>query len=341
MKNKVIYIILGLFLIAGFFGFQYYQKIFAPAVTKDATIFIKSNSQMDDLTNSIKEYVTNADDFSWVSDKKKFKTPKAGKYLIKKGMNMNELVNLLRSGNQTPIKVSFNNQNTIEKLAGRIAEQIEADSISLLNAFTDASFLNKNDFTEKSVLGMFIPNQYQVYWNTSAEKFRDKMLKEYNRFWTKSRLAKASKLGLTEDQVITLASIVQKETAQPSERPTVAGLYLNRYKINMPLQADPTLIYCIKEIKGQDIVIKRVLNKDKEIDSPYNTYKYAGLPPSLIAMPDISSIDAVLNPEKHNYYYMCANIDKIGYHEFAKSLEQHNRNAAKYQRWLNKQGIKR
>ena len=167
------------------------------------------------------------------------------------------------------------------------------------------------------------------------------MLGEFNQFWNKSRLLKAKKINLTKNEVITLASIVQKETVKKSERPIVAGLYLNRLKKEWPLQADPTIIYSIKQKKGQNYVVKRVLLVDLEIDSPYNTYQRKGLPPSLISMPDITSIDAVLNAEKHNYYYMCANIEKLGFHSFAKTLSQHNRNANKYHRWLNKQGINR
>lgn len=341
MKNKIIYILISLVAIIGFVGFNFYQKIFGKAINKDAEIYIKSNSDISDLEDLIKDYVTNVDDFLWVANKKKFTKPKAGMYRLKSGMTMNELVNLLRSGNQTPIKVTFNNQDRLDKLAGRIAQQLEADSLAILNVIKDPGFLKEHGFNEKSVLGMFIPNQYEFYWNTSPQRFRDKMLINYKKFWNASRLAKAKKIGLSKQQVSTLASIVQKETAQPSERPIVAGLYLNRYKDNWPLQADPTVIYSIKEKKGQDIVIKRVLNKDLEIDSPYNTYKHIGLPPTLIAMPDISSIDAVLNYTKHNYYYMCASTDKIGFHDFASSLLQHNRNAAKYQRWISQQGIKR
>ncbi|MFY7672449.1 endolytic transglycosylase MltG [Tenacibaculum sp. MEBiC06402] len=343
MKNKIIIILGILLLIFGAVGFYFYNKIFSTAVHKEASIFIKSNSNMDDLKVSLEGIVDNYEDFLWVADLKKFNKPKGGMYVVKKGMNMNDLVNLFRSGNQTAVKVTFNNQDTLEKLAGRIAQQIEADSISLLNAFKDTKFLQENDFTEKSVLGMYIPNQYEVYWNTSPERFRNKMLQQYNKFWNKSRLEKASKLGLTEDQVITLASIVQKETAQISERPKVAGLYLNRYKNNWPLEADPTIIYALKEVNGQDFIVKRVLFRDIENTkkSPYNTYKNIGLPPSPISMPDISSIEAVLNPEKHDYYFMCASVDNIGFHEFAKTLAQHNRNAVKYQRWINNQGIKR
>jgi UPF0755 protein len=256
-------------------------------------------------------------------------------------MSNNDIVNLLRSGNQTPIKVSFNNQDTLEKLAGRIAQQLEIDSISLLNSFLNKEFLSKNNLTEKSVLQIFIPNSYQFYWTTSAENFRNKIFKEYNRFWNKSRTKKAKALNLSKSEVITLASIVQKETAKKEERPIVAGLYLNRLKKGWPLQADPTIIYCIKQNKGQDYVVKRVLTADLKIKSPYNTYKNKGLPPTLIAMPDISAIDGVLNAQKHNYFYMCANVDKLGYHAFAKSLSQHNRNAVKYHRWMNKQRVHR
>ncbi|UTD13958.1 endolytic transglycosylase MltG [Tenacibaculum mesophilum] len=333
--------IAAIFLIGGIIGFNYYQKIFGKAVTKDGAIYIGSKASFIDVKKQLSEFVKHPENFVWVAEKKKFTQPKGGKYLLKKGMNMNDVVNLLRSGNQTPIILSFNNQDTLEKLAGRIAEQIEADSISLLQAMQDPSFLATNKFTEKSALGMYIPNSYEFYWNTSAEKFRDKMLREYNRFWTSARLEKAKKLNLSKEEVITLASIVQKETAKKIERPVVAGLYLNRLRDNWPLQADPTVIYAIKEVKGQDFVVKRVLNKDLVIDSPYNTYKNTGLPPTLIAMPDISSIDAVLNHQKHNYYYMCASVDKIGFHEFANSLAQHNRNAVKYQQWINQQGIKR
>jgi UPF0755 protein len=256
-------------------------------------------------------------------------------------MSNNDLVNMLRSGNQTPTTVSFNNQDTLEKFAGRIAEQLEVDSISILNSFADKKFLKENDFTNKTAFQICIPNSYQFYWTVSADNLRDRLLSEYNKFWTSGRTQKAKALKMTKNEVFTLASIVHKETAKKVERPIVAGLYLNRLKDGWPLQADPTVIYAIKEAKGQDFVVKRVLKVDLEIDSPYNTYKNRGLPPSQIAMPDISAVDAVLNAQNHKYYYMCASIDKMGYHEFAKTLSQHNRNAVKYQNWLNKNGVNR
>ncbi|MEL6917645.1 MAG: endolytic transglycosylase MltG, partial [Bacteroidota bacterium] len=203
-------------------------------------------------------------------------------------------------------------------------------------------FLSANDFDEATKLAMYLPNSYELFWNTSAEKFRDRMLTEYNRFWTDDRLKKAKSLGLSRKEVITLASVVHKETAKVDERPRVAGVYLNRLKKGILLQADPTVIYALKLHSGDfDKVIKRVLYKDLELDSPYNTYKYSGLPPGPIAMPDISAIDAVLNAENHDYYYFVANVENFGYHKFAKTLAQHNRNKAQYVRWINAQNINR
>ncbi|MGJ8760520.1 MAG: endolytic transglycosylase MltG [Polaribacter sp.] len=342
MGKKFIYAVIAtVIFISGVIGYQYYQKIFGKSITKDTELFIYSSDSLSDVKEKISAFSKNTNTFLLVAAKKNLSKPKPGRYILKEGMSNNELVNLLRSGNQTPIKLSFNNQDTLEKLAGRIAEQLEADSISLLNSFKDKDFLSKNNLTEKSVLQIFVPNSYQFYWTTSAENFRDKIFVEYNRFWNKSRLQKAKVLELSKEEVITLASIVQKETAKNIERPTVAGLYLNRLKKGWPLQADPTIIYSVKELKGQDYVVKRVLTADLEINSPYNTYKNKGLPPTLISMPDISSIDGVLNAEKHDYFYMCANVDKLGYHAFAKTLSQHNRNAAKYHQWMNKQSINR
>ena len=337
----MIYILAAILLIEAIIGYNYYQKIFGKAITKELVLFVTNSDSLLDIQKEIKDFSINPDSFLWVAAKKNISNAKPGRYLLKKGMSNNEVVNMLRSGRQTPFKLSFNNQDTLEKFAGRIAAQVEADSISLLNSFSDKQFLSRNNLTNKSILQIFIPNTYEFYWTVSPEKFRAKMLDSYKIFWNKNRLQKAKKLNLTKEEVITLASIVQKETAKNSERPIVAGLYLNRLRKGWALQADPTIIYCVKENKGQDYVVKRVLTIDLEIESPYNTYKYRGLPPTLIAMPDISSIDAVLNAEKHNYMYMCANVEKLGYHAFAKSLIQHNRNANKYHQWMNKKRINR
>lgn len=341
MRKKILYILSFFSILVIILGYNYYQKIFGKSITKDTILYVNTTDSLVDVKDKISNFSKNPNTFLWVAAKKSVSKPKEGRYILKKGMSNNDLVNMLRSGWQTPLKLSFNNQNTLEKFAGRIGQQLATDSIALLTAFTDENFLSKNNLTQKSVLQIFIPNTYEIYWTISAETFRDKMFTEYKRFWNTNRLQKAKSLGLTKNEVITLASIVHKETAKKTERPVVAGLYLNRLKKGIPLQADPTIIYCVKQVKGQDYVVKRVLHVDLEINSPYNTYKNRGLPPTLIAMPDISAIDAVLNPAKHNYYYMCADVNNIGYHKFAKTLNQHNRNAAQYQRWLNKQRINR
>lgn len=337
-------VLLGL-IAAAFFANFVYGAMFKPNTAFDnekAFIYIPSNAKYQDVRELLNPLLKDLDKFDALATRKKYTINiKAGRYVIEKNMSNNDIINSIRSNN-IPVKVSFNNQETLANLSGRIASQIEADSLSLLNAFNDEGFLKKYNFNKQTILGMFVPNSYEFFWNTSAEKFRDRMIKEYDKFWNESRLKKAKALGLTEDKVIALASIVQKETAKVDERPRVAGVYLNRLKKGMPLQADPTVIYAIKEQKGDfDTVIKRVLYKDLEIDSPYNTYKYPGIPPGPIAMPDISSIDAVLNAENHDYYYFVANVKNFGYHKFAKTLSQHNRNRQEYVRWINQQGINR
>lgn len=341
--KKIILIILLVAVVAGsYIGYSYYNKIYSRNITEDGFVYIPTNATYEEAANLVTPFLKDSESFTWVAEQKNYPNKiKAGKYQVTKGMSNNELIDVLRSGKQTPVKLSFNNQDTLEKLAGRIAVQIEADSISVLNAITNPNFLQKNKLTKANVLGIFVPNSYEFFWNTSAEKFRDRFIKEFNTFWNETRSAKAKKLNLTKHEVMTLASIVHKETVQPSERPVVAGLYLNRLRDGWPLGADPTIIFVLKQKLGQDTVIKRVLNEDLKITSPYNTYLNRGIPPALIAMPDISAIDAVLQDKRHDYYYMCASVTKLGYHEFAKTLAQHNRNAAKYHQWVSKQGINR
>lgn len=342
LKKLFLLIFILLIIVGGVLGFNFYNKIYKPNTTQEGFLYIPTNSDFSEVENLVRPFLKRVKPFVWVANRKNYPNIiKPGKYHIEKGMNNNELVNLLRSGKQTTVKLSFNNQDTFEKLAGRISEQIEADSISLLNAFNNVDFITNAGFNKNNSISMYVPNSYEFYWNTSAEGFRKKMLNESIKFWTKDRVQKAANLKLSQTEVITLASIVQKETSNIAERPKVAGLYLNRLQDKWPLQADPTIIFALKQQLGNDVVIKRVLTKDLQIDSPYNTYKNAGLPPGPIAMPDISSIDAVLNAEKHNYFYMCASITTMGQHEFAKTLSQHNRNALKYQRWLSKQGVNR
>ena len=343
--GRVVKIILIFFIvaisIAGIKAIDIYRKAFAANVivkgSKEIHFFIHTNttyeSIFEELTN--KELLKNSNSFDWTAKRKNYPNRiKPGRYLIKNRMSNNDLVNMLRSGNQNVVELTFNNVNTIENLSERIAEQLEFTSADLMLLLSDTTVLHSNGFSAYTIPAMFIPNTYEIYWNTKPEGFVERMHKEYQLFWTKSRKAKAQKLGLTQEEVITLASIVNKEVRFDNEKKTVAGLYINRLNKGIRLQADPTLIFAMG-----DFSIRRVLNKHKKLDSPYNTYKYAGLPPGPICIPDIASIDAVLNHEKHSYIYMCAKPDFSGYHNFAKTLKAHNKNAEAYRRELNKRRI--
>ena len=343
LKKILLAIVLLGLVVASYFAYFVYSAMFKPNTAfnnASAYIYVPTNATYDDVRQQLVPLLKDIDKFDALAKQKKYVSNiKAGRFIIKKGMNNNDIINSIRSHN-IPIKISFNNQETIEKLAGRIATQIEADSLSLVHAMLDESFLKKNNFNKATALGMYIPNSYEFFWNTSAEQFRTRMLNEYKRFWNETRLKKAEAIGLKPSQVIALASIVYEESKKTDEQPIIAGVYLNRLKVGMPLQADPTVKFAAYQLpKYKNTVIRRVLNIQKDIDSPYNTYKYAGLPPGLIAMPDISAIDAVLNYEKHSYYYFAADANNLGYHKFAKSLSQHNKNARAYQRYLSSQGI--
>ena len=344
-KKIILAIALIGLLFAAYFAYFVYGAMFKPNTTfneSQVTITIPTGTNYTALRQLLDPYLEDMDKFDALAKRKKYaQNIKAGRYTIKKGMSNNDIINSIRSGNK-PIKIAFNNQETLEKLAGRIASQIEADSVSLLRAFTDEAFLKQHKFSKATALSIYIPNSYEFFWNTSAEGFRDKMLKEYNRFWNADRIAKAKKIGLSPDEVMTLASIVHEESKERTEQPRIAGVYMNRLRIGMALQADPTLRFAAYQLpKYKNTIIKRVLNVHKEIKSPYNTYKNAGLPPGPIAMPDITAIDAVLNFETHKYLYFAADAKRFGFHKFAKSLSQHNNNAREYQRYLNNQGIRR
>ena len=324
--------------------YELYSRVYQPNIVlndnSEKYIYIPSNSEFPDVVKVLLEngLLINANSFEWLAKQKKYDTNiKSGRYRINRALNNNDLINLLRSGKQTPIKVTFNNLRNIEQLAGRIASQIEADSLSIINYITDSIFLDKLKLNTENVACLFIPNTYEFYWNTSVEGFVNRMIKEYSNFWNSSRSKKATKIKLNYYQVAVLASIVEKEQSiKRDERPEIAGLYLNRLKKQMKLESDPTLIFAIG-----DFTIKRVLNKDKKVKSPYNTYKNKGLPPGPICIPSINAIDAVLNASEHKYIFMCAKEDFTGYHNFAKTYSKHLINARKYQKALNKRKIMR
>lgn len=327
------------------FTYHIYQVIFSENTSfeeQTVAVYVPTDAGYPEVREILAPLVEDIEGFEMVAEKKGYvNNIKAGKFLLRKGMSNNDIVNALRSQNQ-PVAVVFNNQERLEDLAGRISTQIEADSASLVEVMKDSVFLLENNFTGRNALGMYIPNKYEFFWNTSAEEFRSRMMEENTRFWNEERIARAEEIGLSPQEVMVVASIVQKETAKVDERPKVAGVYMNRIKNGWKLDADPTVIYAIKDSsKNFDTIIKRVLYKDLTLDSPYNTYKYRELPPGPIGMPDISSIDAVLNYEDHDYFYFVADVENFGYHKFARTLAQHNANKRAYVQWINKKGINR
>ncbi|MDD2243927.1 MAG: endolytic transglycosylase MltG [Dysgonamonadaceae bacterium] len=305
--------------------------------TESVYIYIDSRKNFDDLLNQLKEKANLSSDktFRLFADKMNYKNNmRTGRYELKKGESTIDFIRKLRSGNQSPINITFNNIRTKEDLSGRIATQLMIDSTELLSTLNDSAKVATLGFNSSTIVSMFIPNTYEVYWDTSIDKMLKRMKKEYDGFWNDERKAKAKKIGLTQTEVSTLASIVEEECTYSDEYPVVAGLYLNRIKKNIPLQADPTVKFAVG-----DFTLKRILFKHLEIDSPYNTYKSSGLPPGPIRIPSIKSIDGTLNAQNNNYLYMCAKEDLSGRHNFATNLSEHNANASRYQRALNERRI--
>lgn len=328
--------------IAAIFGWQYYKKIYhnnlQGSVGQEHELFIRTGADYAQVLDALTDgKVINADNFDWVARQMSLSEHiKPGRYLLTTPMSNYDIVALLRSGRQTPVKLTTRKARNKEDIAGWISTKIEADSMGLLMLMNDNEKLSELGFNDQNLLALFIPNTYEVYWNTGPHKFLDRMKKEYDAFWTEARRNKAAALGLTPLKVSILASIVEEESEIKAERSTIAGLYLNRLNQNMKLQADPTVKFAT-----QNFGARRVLYTDLEYDSPYNTYVYAGLPPGPICTPSIDAIEAVLNAEKHDYLYMCAKPDNQIGHVFAKTLDQHNENARKYRKWLNNVGIYR
>lgn len=348
MKKKptILYILLIFVVVitlAGLKAFDFYRKIYMPNVfmpnSDKYSLYIKTGAILDDVYKTLEQdsVLLRPKSFLWVAHRKNYENHVyPGHYILEKGLNNNELINKLRAGHQTPVKVIFNNVRTIYDLAGKVSPQIEADSAELVAVLQNEQFIAKFNLDSYKVTSIFLPNTYELYWNTTAEKFVERMHTEFNRFWTDSRKAKADEIGLSVHEVITLASIVDQETSKNEELARIAGVYINRLHKRIRLGADPTVKFAVG-----DFTIKRVLNEHLEVDSPYNTYKHYGLPPGPISIPSIQAIEAVLNYEKHSYLYFCAREDFSGYHNFAKTLSQHNENARKYRRALNKMRIYR
>jgi UPF0755 protein len=304
---------------------------------KKIALFIPEGSSYSQAIDSIKAHIhiRHSKTFRWIADKKKYpQLVKPGLYIIESDMSYTALINLLRSGRQSPVNVTFNNIRTLNDLAGKIGRQINADSAQIISFLSDPDNYSGDGFTRENVIAVFIPNTYQFFWNTSAEGLYTRMLREYNKFWNDERKARAKSENLTQIEVAILASIIDDEVAKADEKSRIAGVYLNRLRRGIPLQACPTIRFALN-----DFTITRVLTKHLTIDSPYNTYKHNGFPPGPIGCPTIEGIDAVLNAEKHDYLYFAAKADFSGYHNFSRTLAEHNRYAALYQKELNKRKI--
>jgi UPF0755 protein len=344
MTRKILVFLSALIIVGGLVvGLLFRQWIWGPNIKtglEDYEFYVPTGSSAADVFEKLKEgqWLENERSYTWVAKAMQYDKEKVppGKYTLKAGMSNRTLVSKLRAGQQTPVNITFNNVRYKEELAGMIAQYIEEDSISIVKLLQDPEICAQRGLDTNNIMTLFIPNTYEFYWNTNAIQLIRRMEKEHARFWAaENRLEKAKKLGLEEDEVFTLASIVEKETLFNSEKPRVAGVYLNRLKKGMLLQADPTVVYAVG-----DFTIRRVLNKHLEVDSPYNTYKNLGLPPGPICMPDIGTIDAVLNAEDHDYIFFCAKPESNGKHAFAKTLRGHLKNARIYQDWLRARKIR-
>ncbi len=305
----------------------------------EVRIYVPTGSSYDDLKDTLRSagVLRSERNFIITSRLKSFgRAVKPGSFIIEPGMSNNNIVNMLRSGQQAPVNVTFNNIRTLGELAGKIGGQIEADSSTLLAFLADENNYRADGFDRRTVISVFIPDTYQLYWSVDATAFYRRMLKEYRTFWNEDRKAAAEALDLTPAEVSVLASIVDEEASKADEKPRIAGVYINRLRQGIPLQADPTVKYAVN-----DFTLRRILNRHLDVDSPYNTYKFRGLPPGPIRCPSRSGLEAVLNAEKHEYIYFVARHDASGYHHFSRTLAEHNRYAAAYRRELNRRGIYR
>lgn len=339
MWKKTAIVLVAFFLTAGGISvFIAYQALYRPHVIlkgkKSDYFYIRTGWKMEDVLNALYEnnYVSDRGLFEWLSERKNLsKHINPGKYMLKEKMSYNEIINLFRSGKQVPVEITFDNLHTKQQIASRAGKCLETDSLKIMELLNDNEFLGKYKLDNKTVVTVFIADTYVFHWNTSAEQFFDRMYRESEKFWNEKRMEKLSSFNFSRFDAVILASVVEMESYRKDEKPVIAGVYMNRLKKGMLLQADPTVIYATG-----DFSIKRVLKKHLETDSPYNTYKYTGLPPGPICIPSVSSIEAVIDHDKHNYIYFCAKEDFSGYHNFAETFAQHNINAKKYQRALNK-----
>ncbi len=329
-------------LLTGLAAIGFLHKVFRRNVNlqgkESLYFFIRSSDRFGDVVRRLDSagILNDTRSFEWVAARKNYPLKvRPGRYLIRDGMRNHELVDMLRSGQQVPVRLRVRNFRNTDELAGYVSSVIEADSAGIMTLLRDSLRLQTYGLNETNVLTLFLPDTYEFFWNTSAERFISRMAAESERFWHSRRKEKAANIGLGVVEVIILASIVEKETNMEPEKPLIASVYLNRIRAGMPLQADPTVIFA-----WNDYTIRRVLHLHTRIDSPYNTYRVRGLPPGPICIPSKSTIDAVLNAPETRYFYFCAKEDFSGSHRFASTLAEHNRNARLYRSALDKLNIR-
>ena len=322
--------------IAGIAHIYYYFFAQPFQITETTYIYIDRDDNVDSVYQKIIK-TGNPKQMHGFESLVKYKgyTPKTGRYAIKPTDNMRYLHRRLSMGYQSPVMLTVGSVRTLDRMARNVARQLMIDSTEVARLMADTAYIRSIGYSKETLPALFIPNTYEVYWNLSAEEFMQRMVKENKAFWNDKRMNQAKAIGLTPIEVATLASIVEEETANQNEKPMVAGLYINRIQKGMLLQADPTVKFSLQEFG-----LKRILYKHLEVDSPYNTYKYAGLPPGPIRVPSYQGLESVLNYTKHNYLYMCAKEDFSGTHNFAVTSAQHAANARRYQQALNRKGIR-
>ncbi|MCR4603242.1 MAG: endolytic transglycosylase MltG [Prevotella sp.] len=339
-KHYALIIVAVLLLVAAGFAYYYYRQISAQVLSQEETHYLYIDN--DDSADSVYAKLAPVSTAEGLKGLKRLASYydydqhlRTGRYAIEPGAKAIDVFRMLRNGQQSPIMLTIPEVRTMDKMAARLSSKLMLDSATIAQALTSQTYCQQLGYDTTTIACIFVPNTYEVYWNTSLDALMQRMQKEHDSYWNDERRKKAENQGLTPNEAVILASIIDEETANNAEKPMIAGMYLNRLKRGMLLQADPTVKFALK-----DFTLRRILNRHLEVDSPYNTYKYAGLMPGPIRVPSLQAIEAVLNPAQHDYLYMCAKEDFSGTHNFARTLSEHNQNARRYQQALNKMGIR-
>ncbi len=335
-RKFIIPVVACLLIIGGLLWYFFFSSF--TSADKTNYVYIDNDDTIDSVLTKLQPYATSHGMTGYTTLVRHSSYPehvKTGRYAVEPGLSTFNLFRHMKNGIQTPFNLTVPSVRTMDRMAQTVTTKLLMDSTALAKLLTDQATCQKMGFDTATIAALFIPNTYDIYWNISPEKFLERMKKEHDRFWNEQRKQKAKAVGLTPIEVATLASIIDEETANDAEKPMIAGMYLNRLRDHMPLQADPTVKFALK-----DFALKRIYNSMLTIDNPYNTYRNEGLPPGPIRVASVAGLEAVLNPVQHDYLYMCAKEDFSGTHNFARTYSEHLQNAARYSKALNERGIK-